>query len=63
MMPLHQETHGALGRNDLLAAMLSFGRSKSGRSKLGRNGDSSGTSAPIRLKKVKQKKKMIPQES
>ena len=29
----------------------SFGRSKLGRSKLGRNGDCSGTSAPIRLKK------------
>lgn len=30
---------------------VSFGRSKLGRSKLGRNGDCSGTSAPIRLKK------------
>ena len=35
----------------------SFGRSKLGRSKLGRNGDCSGTSAPIRLKKEDWKEK------
>ena len=34
----------------------SFGRSKLGRSKLGRNGDCSGTSAPIRLKKEIEKR-------
>lgn len=36
---------------------VSFGRSKLGRSKLGRNGDCSGTSAPIRLKKEDWKEK------